>query len=549
MKKAIAIVFALVLVFSLFACGTAANTATQSGSPAAPPPSGASPASPGETSDAPSTAPAAPVDPLNTDTAGKPTGGIMRIVCTAEGANPIGVPWLVFGVDTALLIPVCETLVFERTNGDIVPFLASSYKIDLDNKQVVLDLRQGIKFTDGSDFNADAVVWNLLNDKKANYLSTAVTDVVKLGDYQVGLKFEKYANDILSALASHSNAVISKASYEKNGEEWAKENPVGTGPFMLKSYTHGASISYTKNSDYWQKGKPYLDGIEYEFIRDVMTQNVAMQSSGEQSIDVLDTTNGEQVATLKQMGFNVNLMPIGPISLVPSSLDQSSPLSKKEVREAISYCLDRQSIVDARGFDVLTPAYQFIGPAWNGHLPDSYNLSYNLDKAKELMKQAGYPDGFTTTLYAQPALADKDAAVAIQSMLGQIGIKAELQFPDSGGYSAIRKNGWDGLLIQHTRSLTQIVSSFNFYFGKTQMLLSSLWYPDNMEAAIQEAMTTPDNKTQLETLSKMIYDNMLIVPVYNLVDCWIAKANIQGADFTNWGSSTMYLAADAYMTK
>jgi ABC-type transport system substrate-binding protein len=201
--------------------------------------------------------------------------------------EPHRVPWLVFGVDTALLVPVCETLLYERTNGELVPFLAESYKVDMENKQVVLTLRQGIKFTDGSDWNADVALWNLQNDKTANYLSTAVTDIVKLGDYEVALKFDTYAVDILSGLASHSNAIISKESYEKNGEEWAKENPVGTGPFMLKSYTHGSSIVYEKNPNYWQKGKPYLDGIEYNFIRDVMTQNVAMQSTGDQSIDVL----------------------------------------------------------------------------------------------------------------------------------------------------------------------------------------------------------------------------------------------------------------------
>jgi peptide/nickel transport system substrate-binding protein len=165
------------------------------------------------------------------------------------------------------------------------------------------------------------------------------------------------------------------------------------------------------------------------------------------------------------------------------------------------------------------------------------------------MKAAGYENGFSTTLYAQPALADKDAAVAIQGMLAQIGITAEVQCPDSGGYSAIRKDGWDGLLVQHTRSLTQIVSSFNFYFGKTQHLLSSLWYPDTMEDAITAAKTNVDNKEQLATLAKMVVDNQLVVPVYGLVDCWIVKPNVKGGDFTNWGSSTMHLPADLYLAE
>ncbi len=188
--------------------------------------------------------------------------------------------------------------------------------------------------------------------------------IVKLGDYEIALKYDEYANDVLTGLTTHSNAMISMESYEKNGEDWAKDNPVGTGPFMLKSYNRGASIEFEKNPDYWQEGKPYLDGIEYHFIKDTMTQNVAMQAEGDQSIDVLQTTSGEQISYLRELGLNVISAPMGTNCLVPSSTIEGSPLSKVEVRQAISYALNRQPIVDARGFGVWTVGDQVVADAF-----------------------------------------------------------------------------------------------------------------------------------------------------------------------------------------
>jgi peptide/nickel transport system substrate-binding protein len=341
--------------------------------------------------------------------------------------------------------------------------------------------------------------------------------------------------------------MISKESFDANGIDWARDNPVGTGPFKLQEYVHGGSITFVKNDAYWQEGKPYLDGMEFQFIRDVMTQNVALQATGDQSINILDTTNGEQIQMFSQLGYKINSMPIGPISLVPNSLDTSSPLSKLEVRQAISYALNRESIVAARGFGVLQPAYQFIGADWNAHLPDSYNLSHDLAKAKELLTQAGYPDGFTTRLIAQPGLADKDAVVAMQDQLAQVGITAEVEFPDSGGYSAYRSNGWEGLLVQHTRSLTVITSTFNFYFGQTMKLLSQLWYPEEMEQAIQDAYAKVANTEEVQNLHRAVLDNMLVIPVYYLFDTWVTQPNVEGGGFAEWGSSTMFIPEDVYL--
>ncbi|MDR0852223.1 MAG: ABC transporter substrate-binding protein, partial [Clostridiales Family XIII bacterium] len=467
----------------------------------------------------------------------------------AEGANPVGVPWESFGVDTTLLIPGGETLVLQKTNGETVPFLAESFESDLDKLEIRFKLREGVKFHDGSDFNAEAAVWNLQQSiEHGGNLSTKITGVEVRGEYELALLLSDFQFSVFAELASRANAMISKESFEKNGLEWARDNMVGTGPFKMKEYIQGSHLTFEKNENYWQEGKPYLDGMEYQFIRDVMTQNVALQGEGAESIDLLNTTNGEQIQQFSGMGYNVSKMLIGPISLTPNSLDANSPFANEDIRKAVSFALDRDSIVAARGFGVLEPATQFVGSAWSAHLDDSYNLSYDLAKAKELMASGGYPDGFTTTLYAQPGLADKDAVVAIQSQLAAIGITAQVEFPDSGGYSAYRSNGWDGLLVQHTRNLPYIASTFNFYFGDTVKLLSHLWWPSDMEPIIQEAFTKEDNTAQTQALHKIVLEQQLVVPVYYLYDSWVSKPNINGGGFSEWGSSTQFIPEDVWIS-
>ena len=130
------------------------------------------------------------------------------------------------------------------------------------------------------------------------------------------------------------------------------------GPFKFVSYERGSKLTFVKWDGYWQKGKPYLDGIEYVFIRDSMTQQAAMRASGAEKIDVLSVTSGEQAAMMKAQGFEILSMPVGPVSLIPDSNNPDSPLSKRKVRQAVSYAINRDAIVKARGFGFWSAANQ-----------------------------------------------------------------------------------------------------------------------------------------------------------------------------------------------
>ena len=488
-----------------------------------------------------------PATPEQTQDSGPQAGGILKITVTGEGAAPMGVPWENTTNDTLYMVPMVESLVKEQSDGTIEPYLAESWKVDMDAKEVVFKLRQGVKFTDGSDFNAEAAAFNLEYCIEAGQLQGA-TGVEARGDYELAITFDVFMNQMIGRLAAKTCGFISKESFEANGIEWARENPVATGPYMQKEYVRGEKFELVKNDNYWDAPKPYVDGITFLFIRDVMTQQAAMQSTGDQSIDVLLTTSGEQAKALTDLGLEAEKLAIGPLALIPSSKDASSPLANPDVRKAIAWAIDRDSIMAARGFGILSPAYQMISEDWPAHLPDSENIGYDVAKAKQFLADAGYPDGFKTKIIAMPGFADRDAMVILQSQLAEIGIEVELEFPDSGGYNNYRSTGWDGLLAQHFRVQSNVNNMWNVYIPPEEVSLVSMKRtPELLEAIVASSSTPEVDAAASQNVIRVMTDEMTMIPIYNIYDIYITKPTVHDGEFGKWGGSTCWLSQNVWL--
>jgi peptide/nickel transport system substrate-binding protein len=526
MKKAVTILLAFILAASLFACGQKPNESSGTSSPTA------SDAQPGTGSAEPSGSSSPSDAPV--------PGGTLRMVTPAEGAAPIGIPWKISPTDVWLTWPFLETLLKQQTDGSCTPFLAESYEVDPANNLIIFKLHEGVKFHDGTELTAEVAKWNVEMIRDNSPSKPKYTEVTVLGPYEFSILYPEGINNSSTAgWATTGSVMISKEAYEKNGEEWAAENPIGTGPFTFVEYVKGVSVKGAKYADYWQKGYPYLENVELVMIKDVMTQNIALQATGDQSIDILNTNNGDQLQTLTQQGFVIQSIALGPIGLLPSSNDPDSPFAKLEVRQALSYAINRDAIVAARGFGVWKPAYQINAEGSGGHsLDPNYGVPrYDPEKAKELLAQAGYPDGFKTTLYGQPGMADKDAVVAIQAQLAAIGIQAEVSFPDSGGYSDLRGNGWDGILVQSNRNLPVMETMYQLLYDSTRNYFSSMQHPQELQDLLDKAVNKlGDNQAELLDLQTYLLDNALFVPLYFTYDSYVYKPTVQ--NFKHMGSSS-----------
>ena len=261
-------------------------------------------------------------------------------------SNAFGYPPRIVGADKDYTAPFFDHLIRLGDDGKYHPGLALSWDTSTDGKTITFKLRQGVTFHDGTPFNAQAVKANLDNliPPKATILD-GITSVDVVDDYTVKLNLPSYNNLILYHFAINpATYMYSPEALKKNGEDWATTHPVGTGPFMLKDYQPNVSVTAVKNPNYWQKGLPYLDGIKISVVTDNMTQTITLKA-GQASAIFNAQTNAIQ---LREEGYPVQ---IAPGSLMGMNFDtkNSEIFSKRQVREAIEYAVDKEAICNGPG--------------------------------------------------------------------------------------------------------------------------------------------------------------------------------------------------------
>ncbi|HEV2123509.1 MAG TPA: ABC transporter substrate-binding protein [Chloroflexota bacterium] len=328
-----------------------------------------------------------------------------------------------------LLELLYEPLVTLDADLNIVPALAESWSFSDDAQTLTMTLRQGVTFHDGSPFtSADvkASFERILNEEtaaasRANF--TSITSIDTPDDYTVQFNLATPDVPILAAMASVGAAIVSDEFISRGGDFAAEA--VGTGPFKLESWVPEETTILSANQDWWGEG-PYVDALELRVIPDEASIVAALRA-GEVDFALL---NDPVIATLLEGDSSVVLNAVPALAYHVFQLNASRPpLDKLEVRQAISCALDRQEVLDtaALGNGEVTgpltiPAYQ---------LPPDELFCYqkDLDKARELLKEAGLEDGFSLTTIA--ASAEPPTALSeaqnIQAQLAEIGIDLEIE--------------------------------------------------------------------------------------------------------------------------
>jgi len=212
------------------------------------------------------------------------TGGVLKISVGID-ANTLGhPPTLTRMHDFRFAVASVETLVRTDEAGAPVPWLAKAWKVDAQAKTITFTLEKGVKFHDGTDFNADVVKWNLeqyIASPRIELNKVESIDVVD--DYTIRLNLSEFDALLLPNLAAAAGLMISPTAYQTHGQEWCQTHPLGTGPFKFVSWDRDVSIKFEQFDGYWQKGKPYLDGVEWVIIADPMVATASFLA-GEQHI-------------------------------------------------------------------------------------------------------------------------------------------------------------------------------------------------------------------------------------------------------------------------
>lgn len=441
-----------------------------------------------------------------------------------------------------------EPLLRVFLDGRIEPLLATKWGFNSDYTALTLTIRQGVKFTDGSDLNADVVKWNLDQQKVYKKPITAYFSSVDVVDpYTVKISLSKFQNTILQNLGNLVGLMYSKAAFDKNGLDWCKINPVGTGPFKFGNMEKDVQSTYVKNENYWQPGKPYLDAYQTLSIPELMTLQAA-ELKGD--IDVMLPSGGGSLAVkeLQDKGWNVIYTPADPVCLWPDSANPTSPFAKTEVRQAVSYAIDRVSISKLMGgFQV--PAYQLPSPAYAAYDKDYKGVTYDVEKAKQLMAAAGLPNGFKTTL-ATPFIP-RDILVAIQGNLSKIGIDAEITTINMGQFVEWSTKGWSNALFA-----IPITPYTNWAFGlQMQLSTSAMNYksvqrPDGIDALLDKALSAPqEDVTITKQVLKSLEDPCYAIPIFYAGSLYVCSTKVHDTGYLAIANSVYWTPESAWLSK
>lgn len=337
----------------------------------------------------------------------------------------------------------------------VAPALAKSWEVSDDGLTYTFTLQDDVTFHDGTDFDADAVIYNIkryTDENDPHYdaaLSTYysvlayVQDVQKVDDSTVAFTLNEPFAFFLADL--YNVYFASPTSLDESGGDGQSKHPVGTGPFVFDTLTENQSISFTRNDDYWGTA-PKLDRITVDLIPDPATRTAALRSG---RVDWIEAAQPDDLQSLEDAGF-VATGNAFDWEWSWQLFTDVAPFDDLRVRQAMNYAIDREAIATDLLHDTAVPAYQMFAEA-SLYYDEADNIySYDPDKAKALLAEAGYADGFDITVgyitSGSGSMQAKAMNEALQAQLAKVGIDVTLDPVDfSGMYAKLGEGntGWN----------------------------------------------------------------------------------------------------------
>lgn len=404
-----------------------------------------------------------------------------------------------------ILFLIYDKLIDLNSDFSIKPGLAKSWDFENNDKRVVLHLREGIKFHDGTRFDAKAVKWNLdtrldPNSGSSQYrlLGPVVDSVDVLDDYTVAINLKKPYSPLLSLLADRAGLMASPTAAEKYGEDIGS-HPVGTGPFKFEKWTRGSEIDLVKNEDFWQENKPYLDGIDFHIIS---SNVVGIQRMATGEIDYigqltpLDTKLAEASPDIKLVKSNG-----GPWYSLQLRYD-SSPYSNPDLRKAIAYAINRDRINQIlwEGKGIVSDGFTPQGLWWEP--TDLVHYDYDPERARQILKDANL-EGTSLSLAAPSGDALRRFSELVKEDLDAVGLNVQLAPVPQSEYYAKTVAGEIHFTPMRWTQRADPDGLIQYLFSSEGTANSTGYQSDQVDAWINEARTSSDQKER-----KSLYDKI-----------------------------------------
>ena len=411
----------------------------------------------------------------------------------------------------------------------LVPGLATKwYQDPADPTKWIFELRQGVKFHDGSTFNADAVIFSLdrvLDDKSPSFdrlgrsvLIAALWPLVgyrKIDDYKVELQ-TKGVDTVMPSLLNRFT-IASPANFEKVGKDWQayRKSPSGTGPWKMKAWAPRERAELERNTEYWNKDRiPKTERMVLLPLPDVSTRTAALLSG---RVDWIESPAPDSLDKLRAGGCKIETNAIPHMWPYTLSMVSGAPTADIRVRKALNLAVDRDAMVKLLG-GLAGPAVGCVPPdhPWFG--TPSFKIRYDPAEAKKLMAEAGFANGFDAgLLYCDSSYANMAEISA--NNLGEIGIRTKLEPIERAGFFAwyASKKYTKGIIQgtsgafgnAATRLAAFVVKDGAFAYGS---------YPD-IDALYPQQADELDHEKRASMLAKMqqlVHEKAIYAPIWQL---------------------------------
>jgi len=453
--------------------------------------------------------------------------------------------FMVTGTDAHIANTVYDKLVdYDPFTDDIRGMLAESWEVLNDGREWIFELRKGVRCHNGEEFTADDVLftYNYWQEVGAPVKEdfSEVEELDKLDDYKV--RFKLSSGDVLfhkKFIDYNAVMLVEDYDYMERGER----EPLGTGPFKAKDMMPGERFVFEKNEDYWMEDQPYIDEVVFIIIPEESAQIAAM-TTGE--IEVIPSFEEKTMFDTFTQHPEVNVQSRSLAGHETAAMNvQNPPFDDNRVRKAMKYCLDRDGIETMlfEGMDISRGNDHPVAPIYEDYA-EREPRRRNVERAKELLAEAGYPDGFDIELYfASNLYAPRNYALAIQEMARDIDVRVELQGFDRDIYLAEYWQNVDFCVTQWGHRPSPM-TFFELAYVSDAVWPEGHYNNPELDQLVKEAKSEPDDEKRKETFREiqnlMVEDGPVLISYFHSMN-FATQQHIEYHVTNNWHFDPRYI--------
>ncbi len=431
-------------------------------------------------------------------------------------------------ISEALYGNVFEGLVRFAADGSVLPQLAESWDVSADGLTYTFHLRRGVRFHDGTPFDAGTAKFSLdralavdsVNPQRARLQAVRGVEAVDADTLRIALK--RRSGGLLQSLAWGSFVMVAPPSADNNAQQ-----PVGTGPFKFVEWRRGDSLDLARNEGYWN-GAVRLERATFKFISDPSAAYAALMAG---DVDAFD--NYPAPESFAQFAADPRFAVfVGPTEseTILALNNRNPPLADLRVRQAIAYALDRSAVIDGAMFGYGTPIGSHFPPRNPAYVDLTGRYPHDTAEARQLLTQAGYPQGFAVTLKLPPPSYARRGGEIVAAQLAQVGIRATIENLEWAQWldQVYGRHDFDMSIVTHAEPMDyDIYARDDYYFGYSNPEFKALI------AALDDSIDPGQRRTLLQRIQRKLADDAVNGFLFQYPKLAVWNAHLHGMGFDN----------------